>query len=361
MPWAAVSTWYAPMCCVIPPNSRSATLVVRIASSSDVLPWSTWPMTVTTGGRGRRWVGSASSSSRISPSSERTSTSKWNLSATSLAAVAIEHLVDRGHDAELEQRLDHLDRLVAHGGCQLADRHRLRQLDQLALDLLRRLGHAGRRHRSGPGPPRGLGLQRRGRRRGSDHGRCRGCRAGNRRRRRARQGAPERSAPAASRARLASARRALPARPRRRRGSGRRRPHRHDRSRRWRRGCWDGRGRRHRRRHDRHRRRRAGPRARPASGTAGTISGAGGAGVAAGRKMVAAGLIDSTAGSSSASPLAALLDDRLQDPLPGRSFTSPAGLTAAASPGTSASAGPLSAWQRAWACSRRAGRGRGRA
>ena len=42
------------MCWVIPPNSESTTLVVRMASSSLVLPWSTWPITVTIGGRGRR-------------------------------------------------------------------------------------------------------------------------------------------------------------------------------------------------------------------------------------------------------------------------------------------------------------------
>ena len=40
----------APMCCVMPPASVAVTPVWRIASSSDVLPWSTWPMTVTTGG-----------------------------------------------------------------------------------------------------------------------------------------------------------------------------------------------------------------------------------------------------------------------------------------------------------------------
>ena len=40
------------MCCVIPPASVSTTDVSRIASSSVVLPWSTWPMIVTTGGRG---------------------------------------------------------------------------------------------------------------------------------------------------------------------------------------------------------------------------------------------------------------------------------------------------------------------
>ena len=76
------------MCCVMPPCSFSATFVRRIASSSDVLPWSTWPMTVTTGGRSCSWAGSTSpSSSMTSPSTERISRSKLNLSATSLASV----------------------------------------------------------------------------------------------------------------------------------------------------------------------------------------------------------------------------------------------------------------------------------
>ena len=44
------------MCCVIPPASVSTTDASRIASSSVVLPWSTWPMIVTTGGRGARSV-----------------------------------------------------------------------------------------------------------------------------------------------------------------------------------------------------------------------------------------------------------------------------------------------------------------
>ena len=46
------STSLAPMCWVIPPRSPAATSVVRIASSRLVLPWSTWPMTVTIGARG---------------------------------------------------------------------------------------------------------------------------------------------------------------------------------------------------------------------------------------------------------------------------------------------------------------------
>ena len=40
------------MCWVMPPASPSATCALRMASSSEVLPWSTWPMMVTTGGRG---------------------------------------------------------------------------------------------------------------------------------------------------------------------------------------------------------------------------------------------------------------------------------------------------------------------
>ena len=45
------------MCWVMPPASRSAMRVSRMASSSVVLPWSTWPMTVTTGARGTRSSG----------------------------------------------------------------------------------------------------------------------------------------------------------------------------------------------------------------------------------------------------------------------------------------------------------------
>ncbi len=59
------STSLAPMCWVIPPRSPAATVVVRIASRRLVLPWSTWPMTVTIGARGTRSAAS-SSSKRIS-------------------------------------------------------------------------------------------------------------------------------------------------------------------------------------------------------------------------------------------------------------------------------------------------------
>ncbi len=51
------------MCWVIPPASPATTLAWRMRSSRSVLPWSTWPMTVTTGGRGRRSSSRSSSSS----------------------------------------------------------------------------------------------------------------------------------------------------------------------------------------------------------------------------------------------------------------------------------------------------------
>jgi hypothetical protein len=57
----------------------------------------------------------------------------------------IEHLVQGRHHAQLEQGLDHLTRLAAHRGRQLAHRHRLGQLDQLALHLDRRLGRRRQR------------------------------------------------------------------------------------------------------------------------------------------------------------------------------------------------------------------------
>ena len=46
-----LTTWYAPMCWVMPPASPATTLALRIWSSSLVLPWSTWPITVMTGAR----------------------------------------------------------------------------------------------------------------------------------------------------------------------------------------------------------------------------------------------------------------------------------------------------------------------
>ena len=43
------------MCWVMPPLSDRTTFDLRIRSSSEVLPWSTWPRIVMTGGRGTRF------------------------------------------------------------------------------------------------------------------------------------------------------------------------------------------------------------------------------------------------------------------------------------------------------------------
>ena len=53
------------MCCVMPPLSPLTTLMPMIRSSSDVLPWSTWPRNVITGGRSTRSAGSSSCCSQV--------------------------------------------------------------------------------------------------------------------------------------------------------------------------------------------------------------------------------------------------------------------------------------------------------
>ena len=101
------------MCCVMPPASVETTDVSRIASSSDVLPWSTWPMIVTTGARGSRSSG-----------------------------VVVEHLggLDlvgrvRDRDLALELGADQLDGVVGQ---------RLRDADELAEAHHRLLDDGGR-------------------------------------------------------------------------------------------------------------------------------------------------------------------------------------------------------------------------
>ncbi len=89
------------MCCVMPPASPETTLVSRIASSRLVLPWSTWPMIVTTGARGMRSSGASSN----------------DLLGRDLVGCA------RDRDLALELGADHLDGLV---------RERLRDADELA-------------------------------------------------------------------------------------------------------------------------------------------------------------------------------------------------------------------------------------
>ncbi len=77
-----VSTLYAPICCVMPPASPLVTLVRRIASNIEVLPWSTCPITTTIGSRCLRFW-SVSSLSSIMRSSIVTTTSRSTFACNS--------------------------------------------------------------------------------------------------------------------------------------------------------------------------------------------------------------------------------------------------------------------------------------
>ena len=72
------------MCCVMPPASPAATSVSRMASSSDVFPWSTWPMMVITGGRS---ISSSSVSSKAG-SSSTSSAAEWIVTFLSNASAS---------------------------------------------------------------------------------------------------------------------------------------------------------------------------------------------------------------------------------------------------------------------------------
>ena len=60
----SISIWYAPICWVIPPASPLVTRELRKVSSKVVLPWSTCPMIVTTGGRATKFSSLISSGSK---------------------------------------------------------------------------------------------------------------------------------------------------------------------------------------------------------------------------------------------------------------------------------------------------------
>src|SRR3989442_13052 len=102
------------MCCVIPPASPAATSACRIASSKLVLPWSTCPITVTTGGRGFKLslVSSFATSSTISSSKETTLTTPLNASASVVAVGTSKAWYDAREHATVQQRLQKI--LCAH-------------------------------------------------------------------------------------------------------------------------------------------------------------------------------------------------------------------------------------------------------
>src|ERR1700722_15837974 len=124
------------MCWVIPPASPATALGWRMRSSRSVLPWSTWPMTVTTGGRGR---GSSSrpSSSLSQPLPRRAASlprgplllapgGEADL-RSDLGREERDHVVaeglGRGHDLTLEeQEPDHVPRGAVELGPELTRR-----------------------------------------------------------------------------------------------------------------------------------------------------------------------------------------------------------------------------------------------
>src|SRR6266853_855914 len=73
----------------MPPASPDTTLAWRSASSSEVLPWSTWPITVTTGERGSVSVESSTTSNRPSSTSDAaTRLTVWPSSSAISCAVS---------------------------------------------------------------------------------------------------------------------------------------------------------------------------------------------------------------------------------------------------------------------------------
>ena len=120
------------MCCVMPPASPLATRVRRIESSSDVLPWSTWPITVTTGGRGSA-VDARAPRDSASSASGSSSLAGLRLVPHFLdqdhRGFLVEHLVDRDHLAQLHQRLDDLGGLHRHLVREIGDGDRLGNRD----------------------------------------------------------------------------------------------------------------------------------------------------------------------------------------------------------------------------------------
>ncbi len=124
----------------MPPASPPTTLVERMASSSEVLPWSTWPMMVTTGGRGTSVAGSSAASNR--PSSTSDSATRLHRVAEflgdELGGVGVDRVGDLQHLALLHQQLDHVRAALGHAVGELLDGDGLRNGD-LADELFLRL------------------------------------------------------------------------------------------------------------------------------------------------------------------------------------------------------------------------------
>ena len=98
------------MCWVMPPASPATTSASRTASSSEVLPWSTWPMIVTTGGRSIEVLGGVLELGLLVDVVRGMDDLDLlvELVGEHLDRVVGERLGERGHLAQLHQLLDHL-------------------------------------------------------------------------------------------------------------------------------------------------------------------------------------------------------------------------------------------------------------
>ena len=128
------------MCCVMPPCSDAVTFVSRMASSRLVLPWSTWPMIVTTGGRDCSFVWSSSIGGRAGRALDgdfgvllrlRFERLEAHVRRDDRGRVEVDDLVDRGHDAVLHQLFDDLDGRDVHEVAELLHGEDARYLDRL--------------------------------------------------------------------------------------------------------------------------------------------------------------------------------------------------------------------------------------
>jgi hypothetical protein len=115
------------MCWVMPPASPDTTLVLRMASSSEVLPWSTWPMMVTTGGRGQILVGVGRvEQAFLDVGFRHALDGVAHFLGDELGGVGVDHVGDLVHLALLHQELDDVDRALGHAVGEFLDGDRTR-------------------------------------------------------------------------------------------------------------------------------------------------------------------------------------------------------------------------------------------
>jgi hypothetical protein len=128
------------MCWVMPPASPETTLALRMASSSEVLPWSTWPMMVTTGGRGYHLAALVLDieDAQFDVGFRDAADGVAEFTGDQLGQIGVDDVARLHHLAFLHQVLDHVDRAFGHALREFLDGDGFRQGD-FAGNLLARL------------------------------------------------------------------------------------------------------------------------------------------------------------------------------------------------------------------------------